>query len=166
MTLADTITSELEREATSTRNLLQLIPNDKLTWKPHETSMTLGLLANHIATLPGGIAQVGALDHLDYENFTPPSQPESTAAVVGAFNDGVKQAVGIIGGMSDADLMKNWSLNKGGSAVFSVSRAGLFRTILLNHLYHHRGQLSVYLRMLGVRMPSIYGPSADENPFG
>ena len=166
MSLADTITSELEREAVSTRNLLQLIPNDKLTWKPHETSMTLGILANHIATLPGGIAQVGTLDALDFENFTPPLQPESTAALMAAFNEGVTQAVGIIGRMSDEDLMKNWSLKKGGNAIFSVPRAGLFRTILLNHLYHHRGQLSVYLRMLGFRMPSIYGPSADENPFG
>ncbi len=166
MSLADTITAELEREAVSTRNLLQLVPDDKLTWKPHDTSMTLGLLANHIATLPGGMALVGAMDHLDYGNFTPPSQPESTAAVLAAFDEGVKQAVATIGAMSDADLMKSWSLNKGGSAIFSVPRAGLFRTILLNHLYHHRGQLSVYLRMLGLRLPSIYGPSADENPFG
>ena len=165
MSLADTITSELEREATTTRNLLQLIPNDKLTWKPHETSMTLGLLANHIATLPGGIAQVGTLDTFGVENLTPPPQPESITAIVAAFDESVTQAIGIIGGMNDAELMKNWSLTKGDQAIFSVPRIVLFRTILLNHLYHHRGQLSVYLRMLGVRMPSIYGPSADENPF-
>jgi len=165
MRLADTITSELEREAKTTRNLLERVPTDQLTWKPHETSATLGQLANHIAGLPGGIAQIGALEKLGVENINPPGQPESTAAMVAAFDEGVTKAMAIIGGMNDSDLMKDWSLTKGDQALFSLPRIGLYRSILLNHLYHHRGQLSVYLRMLGVKIPSIYGPSADESPF-
>ena len=165
MRLADTITSELEREAVTTRNLLALVPTDKLTWAPCGTSMTLGVLANHIATLPGGIAAVGAMDGLDLNNLKHAAQPESTSAVLASFDTGVAQAKETIGGMNDETLMVNWSLTKEGKTIFAVPRIGLFRTILLNHLYHHRGQLSVYLRMLGVRIPSIYGPSADENPF-
>ncbi|MEO8131688.1 MAG: DinB family protein [Bryobacteraceae bacterium] len=165
MRIAETITSELEREAVTTRNLLALVPTDQLTWKPCGTSMSLGVLANHIATLPGGIATVGAMDGLDLSNLNPPAPPESTAAVLAAFDEGVAKAKATIDAMGDEALMANWSLTKGGNAILTVPRMGLFRSILLNHLYHHRGQLSVYLRILGIRMPSIYGPSADENPF-
>lgn len=166
MPLADSLIMELDQEAKTTRNVLARVPDDKLAWKPHEKSMTIGQLAHHIATLPGGIARVGSLESLDYETFPPPPQPESTAAIVAAFDGSIAQAKSILGAMNDASMMQSWSLTKAGRPVMTLPRIGLFRAIMLNHLYHHRGQLSVYLRLLDVPVPSIYGPSADENPFG
>ena len=166
MNLSEMITSELQREAAATRNVLARVPTDKLSWKPHEKSMTLGVLANHIATLPAFIAEFGTADFRDVEGLTPPPQPASTAEIVATFDQGVKDAGGIIDAMDDQAMMKDWSFRKGGQPFMTIPRVGLYRTILLNHLYHHRGQLSVYLRLLDVPVPSIYGPSADENPFG
>jgi uncharacterized damage-inducible protein DinB len=165
MPIANALIMELEQEAKTTRALLARVPDDKLTWKPHDKSMTLGELALHIATAPGGTAQAGALDGFDYGNFSKPPEPESAAAIVAAFDEGIARAKAILGGLDDAAMAGTWSLVRDGQPVMSVPRAGFFRAIMLNHLYHHRGQLSVYLRLLDVPVPSIYGPSADENPF-
>lgn len=165
MPIAQMLIMELEQESKTTRNVLARVPDDKLTWKPHVKSMSLGQLAQHIATIPGGIAKIGLLETLDVSGFQPSPQPESTAAVLAAFDAGVAQAKTILGGIDDAAMMHNWSLTKNGQTIMAIPRVGLFRTIMLNHLYHHRGQLSVYLRLLDVPLPSIYGPSADENPF-
>ena len=97
--------------------------------------------------------------------MTPPKQFASTEEIVAAFDEGVATAVSSIGAMDDQALLKEWSFRKGGQPIMTLPKIGLFRVILLNHLYHHRGQLSVYLRLLDVPVPSIYGPSADENPF-
>jgi uncharacterized damage-inducible protein DinB len=166
MALAETLIAEMEQEAGATRAALARVPDDKLTWKPHEKSMSMGQLAQHIATLPGGVAQMGTLDSKAMESFTPTPPPESAAAIRAAFESGLAEAKRIVGAMSDADLMKNWSLTRGGVPMLTLPRIGLFRTIMMNHLYHHRGQLTVYLRLLNIPVPSIYGPSADENPFG
>jgi uncharacterized damage-inducible protein DinB len=165
MSLGSTLIAELEREARTTRILLERVPDEKLGWKPHEKSMTLGQLAQHVATIPGGIATIGSLDSYDITNFTKPPEPESSAELVATLDENVAKAKSILGGMDDAALMQSWSLTKAGEPVMILPRVGLFRTILLNHLYHHRGQLTVYLRLLDVPIPSIYGPSADENPF-
>ena len=166
MSLADTLIMELDQEAKATRAILARVPDDKLAWKPHVKSMSLGFLAQHIATTPGGVAQVGSLETIDLADSSPPPEPESAAAIVATFDEGVAQAQAILAGMDDANLLKNWSLTRDGRCVMPVPRIGFYRSVLFNHLYHHRGQLSVYLRLLDVPVPSIYGPSADENPFG
>ncbi len=165
MTLADILTGELEREAQTTRRVLERVPTDKLTWKPHVKSMSLGQLAQHVATIPGGISGMARLDSFDVEKFAAPPQLESTAAIVAAFEENIAQAKTNLAATDDAAMMANWSFNMGGKPIMTLPRIGVYRSILLNHLYHHRGQLSVYLRLLDVPVPSIYGPSADENPF-
>jgi uncharacterized damage-inducible protein DinB len=165
MTIADTLIMELEREAQTTRRVLERVPEDKLTWKPHVKSMSLGRLAQHVATIPGNISSMARLDSYDVEKFTEPPQLETTAAIVAAFDESVAQAKAELAATDDAAMMKDWSFKMGGNPIMTIPRIGVYRTILLNHLYHHRGQLTVYLRLLEVPVPSIYGPSADENPF-
>jgi uncharacterized damage-inducible protein DinB len=165
MTIADTLIAELEREAQTTRRVLERVPTDKLTWKPHAKSMTLGQLAQHVATIPGFISGIARFDSFDVEKFSRPPELESTAAILAAFDENVAEAKTNLGATDDAAMMREWSFHMGGKPIMPLPRIGVFRTILLNHLYHHRGQLSVYLRLLDVPVPSIYGPSADENPF-
>jgi uncharacterized damage-inducible protein DinB len=165
MSLADTLIMELEQEAQTTRRVLARVPDDKLTWKPHPKSMCLGELAQHVATIPGSISGMASLDGYDVENFTAQPQPESAVALVATLDRNVAQAKAALSATVDADMMTSWSFRMGGRPLMTLPRIGVYRTILLNHLYHHRGQLSVYLRLLDVPVPSIYGPSADENPF-
>ncbi len=165
MPIADMLISELEREAKTTRRVLERVPDDKLTWKPHVKSMTLGRLALHVATIPGSISGMARLDSYDVANFSEPPAVESTAAILAAVDRSVAQAKADLAATDDAAMMKNWSFNMGGQPIMTVPRIGVYRSVLLNHLYHHRGQLTVYLRLLDVPVPSIYGPSADENPF-
>jgi uncharacterized damage-inducible protein DinB len=165
MTIADTLIMELEREAKTTRRVLERVPNDKLTWKPHVKSMSLAQLAQHVATIPGGMAGIAKFDGYDVEKFSAAPEPASAAAIVATFDENVAQAKDALRATDDAAMMKDWSFRMGGQPIMTIPRIGLYRTILLNHLYHHRGQLTVYLRLLDVPVPSIYGPSADENPF-
>ena len=165
MAIADALIGEMDQEVGTTRRVLERVPGDKLAWKPHEKSMSLGQLALHVATVPSFVAQLaaqnpGALP----ENFEQPSA-QSTEEVLSALDESVSEAKQIVGGFDDAAMMETWSLNAGGKTLMSMLRVGLLRAIMLNHWYHHRGQLSVYLRLLDVPVPSIYGPSADENPF-
>ena len=157
---------ELEQESQTTRRLLDLLPEDKLAWRPHQKSMTLGQLAMHLAMIPGAIASVVQADSFDVSANQMPPQPESRAQVVEAFEKSQAEAVEKLGEFDDAALAKMWSAKKGSRTVTMLPRGAVIRFILLNHLIHHRGQLSVYLRLLDVPLPSIYGPSADENPWG
>jgi uncharacterized damage-inducible protein DinB len=127
--------------------------------------MSLGRLAQHVATIPGAISGMAKSDSYDVANFSEPPELESTAAILAAFEDNIAQAKANLSATDDAAMMKNWSFHMGGKPIMTVPRIGVYRSILLNHLYHHRGQLTVYLRLLNVPVPSIYGPSADENPF-
>ena len=165
MPLADMFIMELELEAKTTRRVLERVPDDKLTWKPHTKSMSLRQLAQHVATIPGNISGMARLDHFDVEKFAEPPALESTAAILAAFDASVAQAKTDLAATDDAAMMKDWSFKMGGHPIMTVPRIGVYRSVLLNHLYHHRGQLTVYLRLLDVPVPSIYGPSADENPF-
>jgi uncharacterized damage-inducible protein DinB len=165
MPIADTLIMELDREAQTTRRVLERVPEDKLAWKPHVKSMSLRQLAQHVATIPGAISGMARLDGYDVANFSEPPALESTAAIVAAFDESVAQAKTNLAATDDAAMMANWSFVMGGKPVRTLPRVGVYRVILLNHLYHHRGQLTVYLRLLDVPVPSIYGPSADENPF-
>ena len=157
---------ELEQESQTTRRLLDLLPEDKLGWTPHQKSMTLGQLAMHVAMIPAAIASVVQTDSFDVGQLTPPPQPESRAQVIDTFEKSQAEAVEKLGEFDDAALAKMWAAKKGGRTVTALPRGAVIRYILLNHLIHHRGQLSVYLRLLDVPLPSIYGPSADENPWG
>jgi uncharacterized damage-inducible protein DinB len=165
MPIADLLISELEREAKTTRRVLERVPQDKLAWKPHTKSMSLRQLAQHVATIPGNISGMAKLDGYDVEKFSEQPALESTAAIVAAFDASVAQAKADLAATDDAAMTKSWSFRMGGNPIMTVPRIGVYRGILLNHLYHHRGQLTVYLRLLDVPVPSIYGPSADENPF-
>jgi len=162
--IADTLLPELDQEMGRTRRLLERVPEDKLSWKPHEKSMTLGRLAGHIAELPGWIVttieQTG-LDLAAFEGFTG-NVASSRTSLLALFDQNVAAARRALAGRTDAELEAPWTLRHGSHEIFTQPRAGVLRSMGFNHLVHHRGQLSVYLRLLDVAVPSIYGPSADE----
>jgi uncharacterized damage-inducible protein DinB len=164
--LIDSMLQELEQEALTTRRVLERVPNDQLAWRPHEKSRTLGQLALHVATVPGSVAEFAALPSpVQVPEFSEEETPDSTAELVPALEQSVATARRVLGGMDDATLMTTWRMVQADRDIVSVPRIGFLRSVMLNHWYHHRGQLTVYLRELGVPVPAIYGPSADENPF-
>jgi len=164
--MLDSMLSEFREEAATTKRVLERVPEDKLTWKPHPTSMSLGQLSLHVAKIPGDLVGLAQLDEFDagQANFNPP-EAKSVNEILTALADGVKAAENYLSGIDDKTAAGNWRLTVRGEEVFSVPRVGMLRTIMLNHWYHHRGQLAVYLRLLEVPVPVIYGRSADENPF-
>ena len=166
MSVTKAFLAEFENEAKTTRRVLERVPSDKLSWKPHPKSMSLGALALHVAASPGVICGWATQDVTEFTGQAPP-EPRSTEEIVRAHDKSVEEVRSILNGMSEDDTKKNWSAKpKGGStAMMTMPRVALLRALALNHTYHHRGQLSVYLRLLDVPVPSIYGPSADENPF-
>ncbi len=157
---------EFDQEMANTRKTLERVPDDKFGWKPHQKSGTLGWLAGHVATLPNL-----ALVSLRHDSFDvtqrPPMMPTTNRAeLLAAFDKLAGDARKAIAEVSDQDLMKTWSLLNAGKPLFSLPRAAVLRTFFMSHIIHHRAQLGVYLRLLDIPVPSIYGPSADENPFG
>jgi uncharacterized damage-inducible protein DinB len=156
---------ELEQECKTTRRVLERVPTDKLGWKPHDKSMSLGTLAMHVAMSPGFITDWAVQDSVSMSGGAPPD-PKTTAEILAAHDEGTAKAKKNIASIGDANLGKPWEI-KGpdGKPMMAMPKAALLRSIALNHVYHHRGQLSVYLRLLDVPVPSIYGPSADENPW-
>jgi uncharacterized damage-inducible protein DinB len=162
----DGMLQELEQEAQTTRRVLGLVPDNQLTWRPHEKARTLGELALHVAIVPGGVAElVASPSPAQAPQFVDPT-PKSASELLPALDQSIAKAKNVLGGMNDAALMATWRMMRGDRELFAVPRAAVLRSVMLNHWYHHRGQLTVYLRQLGVPIPSIYGPSADENPFG
>ena len=164
MSTIEALLNELEQEAQTTRRVLERVPNDRLGWKPHDKSMSLGQLALHVATVPGGIAELSQKSPFPIGQFTQASAT-SAAELVPALEQSIARAREILQGMDDVSLSRTWRAVDGDREVMAIPVGALFRTIMLNHWYHHRGQLSVYLRQVGALVPSIYGPSADENPF-
>lgn len=165
MRIVDPILMEIDQEAATTRRVLERVPEDKLDWRPHPKSRTLGELALHVAASQGAVAELTLPDSVEPPPFQDP-QPKNRAEILEAFEKGTARAKEIINGTDDARALATWKMLKDGQTLMEVPRIGMWRAILLNHTYHHRGQLSVYLRELDVPVPSIYGPSADENPFG
>jgi len=165
-TIAESFLAEIESEATKTRRLLALVPHDKLDYRPHPKSMTLGQLALHIAQIPGGLASVAMGPGLDAGavDFTPRS-PKGAGELLPALDASLAQAKAALAGLDDAKANAPWTLSVGAKELSTVPRAAILRNLMLNHWYHHRGQLTVYLRLLGVSLPVTYGRSADENPF-
>jgi uncharacterized damage-inducible protein DinB len=162
MAIKDGLLAEFDHEMGTTRRLLERVPDEKLSWKPHDKSMSLGALATHLSNLPrwGGTI----LNDAFYDLASGlPSAPEkaSRAEILAAFDQQTKQTRALLD-KTDAELMAPWSLKRGGHEMFTMPRAAAFRTFVLYHSVHHRGQLSVYLRLNNVPVPAIYGPSADE----
>ena len=166
MALVDGMLSELEQEAQATRRVLERVPDKHLAWRPHRKSRTLGELALHIAMVPGAVAElVASPSPAQAPTFVDPS-PASASELIPTLDESLAKARRILAGMDDAAFGSTLRMMQSGRELFAVPRAALLRSIMLNHWYHHRGQLTVYLRELDVAIPSIYGPSADENPFG
>jgi uncharacterized damage-inducible protein DinB len=163
--LNESLIAEAKREGATTRRVLERIPEDKLTWKPHPKSTDLGTLGLHIASVQGFFAEFLSEPTREAPAFTPPS-PSSVGQILEAHDRSVAATVAKLSGWSDDDLRAEWTLTRQGATLFSLPRGVAVRTLMLNHIYHHRGQLTVYLRLLGVPVPSVYGPSADERPFG
>ena len=164
MSSIEALIQELEQEAQTTRRVLERVPGDRLAWKPHAKSMSLGQLALHVATTPGGVSEIVRQSPFPMPEFTQPSAT-SAAELVPALEQGVARAKENLRAIGDAGLGNMWRVVDGDKEVMAMPVGAVLRSIMLNHWYHHRGQLSVYLRELNVPVPSIYGPSADENPF-
>lgn len=162
MNLGQMFAAELEHEAISTRKMLERIPDD-FDWSPHEKSMTIGSLASHVALIPIYVKATLTGDSLDLDasGFTPPVMTNASG-LTAAFDAGLKEALDLLSAASNDDLEKTWRLTKGEHVIFDLPRAAVLRSMVLSHLFHHRGQLSVYLRLKNIPVPSIYGPSADE----
>ena len=165
MKMIDGMLAELEQEAETTRRVLERIPQAHLSWRPHPRSMSLGQLALHVATVPGNVAELATHDTV----LQPPAfvQPEAATAaeLVPTLTGSVAQARRVLGDLDDERMNATWRLEVGGKEILAMPRRVVLRSIMLNHWYHHRGQLLVYLRLLNLPVPSVYGPTADENPF-
>jgi len=164
MTMTEALQQELEQEAATTRRVLERVPNDRLGWKPHDRSMSLGQLALHVAMVPGAVAELSQVSPVPVPTFVQPS-PSSAAELVPTLDDSVARAKRVLESIDDAALGRIWRVMDGDREVMAIPVGALLRSIMLNHWYHHRGQLCVYLRQVGIPVPSVYGPSADENPF-
>lgn len=164
MAMIDAFLQELEHEAKTTKRVLERVPDNKLGWRPHQKARTLGELALHVAGTPGAVARLAAQSEIQAPDFKDPV-PNSAAELIPALEESIATARQVLGSMDDATLNSTWRMKRNGQEIMAIPRAAFLRSIMLNHWYHHRGQLSVYLRQLGVQIPSIYGPSADENPF-
>jgi uncharacterized damage-inducible protein DinB len=164
MRIADSLIMELEQESKATRRQLERVPDAHLGWRPHPKSMSLGQLALHVAQTPGNVAQLAKQNLQDLPQFEQ-AEAASTQELLDAHDRSLADAIHALRGWDDAALMETWSMSKGGTPLMQMPRVGLLRAIMLNHLYHHRGQIQVYLRMLDVPVPSVYGPTADESPF-
>jgi uncharacterized damage-inducible protein DinB len=169
MTIAESLLPEFDQEMANTRRMLERVPEGKNDWRPHKKSMPLGRIATHLAELPDWVVKAITLDELDIappggEPFTPTilSTPEEMVALLDKTAADAREH---IAKTDDASMMKGWTLKAGGQEAFTMPKIAVIRSFVLNHVIHHRGQLSVYLRLLGQPLPPIYGPSADESPM-
>lgn len=154
--------AEYDHEIGTTRKLLERLPDDKLSWKPHVKSMSLGGLATHLATLPLWTDAILNQPFFDLAGAsTNVAEKTSRADILGTFDQSTKRARGSMD-KTDAEYLDRWALKRGGQEMFSLPRVAAFRSFVLSHMIHHRGQLSVYLRLNDIPVPAIYGPSADE----
>jgi uncharacterized damage-inducible protein DinB len=165
MRIIDGLLAELEQEAATTRRVLERIPEAHLAWKPHPKSMSLGQLALHVATVPGNVAELASIDTVPELPAFVQAEAASTSELLPALTDSIARAKRAVGDFDDSRMMATWRLQSGGRDLMAMPRVAFLRAIMLNHWYHHRGQLLVYLRLLDQPVPSVYGPSADENVF-
>lgn len=165
MNMIDALLTEMDQEAQTTIRVLERVPDAHLSWKPHPRSMSLGQLALHVATVPGVVAALAAKDVLaEAPDFVQP-EAKTAAELVPALRSSIEQARALLGHLDDQAMAATWRFTIGGTELMALPRVAMVRALMLNHWYHHRGQLLVYLRMHDVPLPSVYGPTADENPF-
>lgn len=170
MSIAESMLPEFDQEMASTRKTLERVPDDKFAFKPHEKSGALGWLAGHVAMMPIWLTTTIKQDSLDIAPVgrEPVKLPEvkNRQDLLDVFDKSVAEARPALAGISDEDLMKPWSLLQGGQPIFTMPRISVIRSVVLNHMIHHRGQLTVYLRLNDIPVPGLYGPSADETAAG
>jgi uncharacterized damage-inducible protein DinB len=164
MAIAEALLQELEHEAQATRRVLERVPDAHLDWRPHAKSYSLGQLALHVAQIPGAVANLAMRSPAAPPQFVQEGARRS-ADLLPALQESLASATSALSNASDATMMETWRLVAGDREIMAMPRAAFLRAVMLNHWYHHRGQLLVYLRQLDVPVPSVYGPSADENPF-
>jgi uncharacterized damage-inducible protein DinB len=166
MTISEMLLCDFDIETASTQRVLERVPDDKVDWKPHDKSMSLKSLATHVATLPlfGNTILTTPLLDMAVTAF-PKTEFVSTAQLVKVAEEAYSKLRATLASISDEDLKADWTLRYGDHVITTAPRYKLYRVSFFNHLIHHRGQLNVYLRLLDVKVPGIYGPSADE-PFG
>jgi uncharacterized damage-inducible protein DinB len=164
--LAQAMLAEFERELGTTRKFLERVPADRLTWRPHEKSMTAGQLALHIAQVPAGVLSLSLADEATAPDFRAgPQQPQTSRDVLDALDRSAAVVCQTLPTIDDSRMRRTFTIVRNGRTLMSLPRVDFLRAIMLNHWYHHRGQLGVYLRLLGAAVPSSYGPSGDESPF-
>jgi uncharacterized damage-inducible protein DinB len=162
MPLNQALLPEFDHEMANTRKSLERVPDNKLAWKPHTKSMTMGNLGTHLATISGWAEAIIGQDSFDVKTAPPTPELKSRVQMVETFDKSAASARKAISAATDEQLMKPWSLVSGGKNVFTLPRIAVLRSFILNHTIHHRAQLGVYLRLNDIAVPSIYGPSADE----
>ena len=161
--IAQTLLSEFETQAPITRRFLERLPEDKLTWKPHQKSMSAGQLALHLALVPGGVVRFVQNNPATAPDFQFP-QPATCQEVLKAFDESIATVRAVLPTFDDAAMDETWRLTAGGKEVLAQPRGLFLRDVMLSHWYQHRGQFSVYLRILDIPVPASWGPSADEPP--
>ncbi len=163
MSLNDALIAELQHEAATTRKCLERIPETTFGWKPHEKSMTMTRLATHVAEMVGWIKDTVETPELDFATMDyKPFEPKTTAELVEFFDKNVSASAESLKNISDEAMMENWKMRNGEQIYFDMPRVQVLRGFIFNHIVHHRGQLSVYLRLNDIPVPALYGPSADE----
>jgi len=163
--IAQALLSEFEQQAPITRRYIERLPKDKLTWKPHEKSMTAGQLAFHLASVPGGVIRATQSNPAELQSLPTFPQPENLDDCLRTFDESVAAVRQILPAFEDATMHETWRLSIAGKLVVEEPRQQFIRDVMLSHWYQHRGQFSVYLRMLGAPVPASWGPSADEPPL-
>lgn len=166
MTLSEILLPEFEQEMASTRKLLECLPEDKLDYKPHEKSMTLGRLAGHVAEMPAWIANVAEADKLVILPDWKPAVATSREQLLAFFDENVAKGGAALARISDEEFAKPWSLEFRGRVAFAMPKQAVVRSVVMNHIIHHRAQLGVYFRLNDVAIPGMYGQSADEKAAG
>ncbi|MBI5091198.1 MAG: DinB family protein [Candidatus Hydrogenedentes bacterium] len=165
MRIAASLISELSYESANTRKLLARVPNEHLGWKPHAKSMTLAHLASHVAEIPQYVPPTVTANELVFDPATyKPTICGSAAEILALHDAAVKDAEQALKSVTDAQMMENWTFRTPTETLFTMPRIAVLRSMVLSHIYHHRGQLTVYLRLKDVPLPALYGPSADEQP--
>ena len=161
--IAAALSAEMEHEAATTRKVLERIPAEKFDYKPHEKSMTMGRLAAHIAEMFGWTPATLQQPELDFAKMDyKPYEPPSTADLLEFFDKNVAEALDVLKNTTDSTFIEQWTMRNGETIYFTMPKVTVMRSFVMNHIVHHRGQLSVYLRLNNIAVPSIYGPSADE----
>ena len=166
MSLAKSLFSEFETQAPITRLFLERLPENKLTWKPHDKSMSAGQLALHLARVPEGVVRGVQQNPAQAPDFGVIPEPSSVQEILQAFEQSIVTVRNVLPQFSDTSMRETWRLMRGDQELIAIPRGQFLREIMLNHWYQHRGQFSVYLRMLNVAVPASWGPSADENTPG